>query len=259
MAAGAVRDACRAALEARATRGGAEVDVERVYRHPPDLGPRPRDRPGARRAGARRARDVRDAGRRRGRRRARAHARRLDRHRAGRRQGAQPAGRDGPDRGRHRPGDRPRADGGDPDARRPDRERELHRLPAPDGARHAAGRVGADRGSRSPTRRTASRASASRPTVVSTAAVVAAMRDATGKPLRRAPVRPDEICLVAERVRASPAPTSFRKRLDHPLRLAPDHERDRREHDGRADDDLPASRPRRGRSRPSRIATTGFT
>ena len=28
-----------------------------------------------------------------------------------------------------------------------------------------------------------------------TAAVVAAMRDATGKPLRRAPVRPDEICL----------------------------------------------------------------
>jgi CO/xanthine dehydrogenase Mo-binding subunit len=31
------------------------------------------------------------------------------------------------------------------------------------------------------------------PTVVSTAAVVAAMRDATGKPLRRAPVRPDEI------------------------------------------------------------------
>ena len=33
------------------------------------------------------------------------------------------------------------------------------------------------------------------PTVVSTAAVVAAMRDATGKPLRRAPVRPDEICL----------------------------------------------------------------
>jgi CO/xanthine dehydrogenase Mo-binding subunit len=32
------------------------------------------------------------------------------------------------------------------------------------------------------------------PTVVSTAAVVAAMRDATGKPLRRAPVKPDEIC-----------------------------------------------------------------
>jgi CO/xanthine dehydrogenase Mo-binding subunit len=33
------------------------------------------------------------------------------------------------------------------------------------------------------------------PTVVSTAAVVAAMRAATGRPLRRVPVRPDEICL----------------------------------------------------------------
>jgi CO/xanthine dehydrogenase Mo-binding subunit len=33
------------------------------------------------------------------------------------------------------------------------------------------------------------------PTVVSTAAVVAAMRDATGKALSRAPVKPDEICL----------------------------------------------------------------
>ena len=31
---GAVRDACRAALEERDRRGGAEVDVERVYRHP---------------------------------------------------------------------------------------------------------------------------------------------------------------------------------------------------------------------------------
>ena len=63
----------------------------------------------------------------------------------------------------------------------------------PDGARHASGRVGADRGSRSPELPTAPRGSASRPTVVSTAAVVAAMRDATGKPLRRVPVRPDEI------------------------------------------------------------------
>jgi CO/xanthine dehydrogenase Mo-binding subunit len=35
MAAGAVRDACRAALEERERRGGAEVDVERVHRHPP--------------------------------------------------------------------------------------------------------------------------------------------------------------------------------------------------------------------------------
>jgi CO/xanthine dehydrogenase Mo-binding subunit len=34
MAAGAVRDACRAALEERERGGGGEVDVERVYRHP---------------------------------------------------------------------------------------------------------------------------------------------------------------------------------------------------------------------------------
>jgi CO/xanthine dehydrogenase Mo-binding subunit len=34
MAAGAVRDACRAAVEERERRGGGEVDVERVYRHP---------------------------------------------------------------------------------------------------------------------------------------------------------------------------------------------------------------------------------
>src|SRR5207247_4462419 len=33
MAAGAVRDACRAALEEREARAGGEVDVERVYRH----------------------------------------------------------------------------------------------------------------------------------------------------------------------------------------------------------------------------------
>jgi CO/xanthine dehydrogenase Mo-binding subunit len=35
MVCGAVRDACRAALAERAARGGGEVDVERVYRHPP--------------------------------------------------------------------------------------------------------------------------------------------------------------------------------------------------------------------------------
>ncbi len=34
MAAGAVRDACRAALEERERRGGGEIDVERVHRHP---------------------------------------------------------------------------------------------------------------------------------------------------------------------------------------------------------------------------------
>jgi CO/xanthine dehydrogenase Mo-binding subunit len=35
MAAGAVRDACRAALEERRARGGVDVDVERVHRHLP--------------------------------------------------------------------------------------------------------------------------------------------------------------------------------------------------------------------------------
>ena len=34
MAAGAVREACRAALAERQARGGGHVDVERVYRHP---------------------------------------------------------------------------------------------------------------------------------------------------------------------------------------------------------------------------------
>jgi CO/xanthine dehydrogenase Mo-binding subunit len=34
MVSGAVRDACRAALAERAARGGGEVDVERVFRHP---------------------------------------------------------------------------------------------------------------------------------------------------------------------------------------------------------------------------------
>jgi CO/xanthine dehydrogenase Mo-binding subunit len=35
MAAGAVRDACRAALEEQARRPGEEIDVERIYRHAP--------------------------------------------------------------------------------------------------------------------------------------------------------------------------------------------------------------------------------
>ncbi|MDQ3823646.1 MAG: molybdopterin-dependent oxidoreductase, partial [Actinomycetota bacterium] len=34
MASGAVRDACRAALDERARNGGRDVDVERIYRHP---------------------------------------------------------------------------------------------------------------------------------------------------------------------------------------------------------------------------------
>jgi CO/xanthine dehydrogenase Mo-binding subunit len=33
------------------------------------------------------------------------------------------------------------------------------------------------------------------PTVVSTAAIVSALRDATGRGLTRVPVRPDDICL----------------------------------------------------------------
>ena len=33
------------------------------------------------------------------------------------------------------------------------------------------------------------------PTVVSTAAILSALRDATGRPLTRVPVRPDDICL----------------------------------------------------------------
>ncbi len=35
MVSGAVRDACRAALAEREARGGGEVDVERIFRHPP--------------------------------------------------------------------------------------------------------------------------------------------------------------------------------------------------------------------------------
>jgi len=35
MVSGAVRDACRAALAERESRGGGDVDVERIYRHPP--------------------------------------------------------------------------------------------------------------------------------------------------------------------------------------------------------------------------------
>ena len=74
MAAGAVRDACRAALAEREARGG-EVDVERVYRHRPHGAARSRDGPGRRAARARRVRVRRDEGRRRGGRRPRPDAR----------------------------------------------------------------------------------------------------------------------------------------------------------------------------------------
>ena len=93
MVAGAVREACRAALaerEAQRRRRG-----RRRARLPPpaDDAARSRDRPDHGRPRPRRLRGLRDARRRRGRRRARPHARRLDRRRAGRRQGDQPAAR----------------------------------------------------------------------------------------------------------------------------------------------------------------------
>ena len=146
MATGAVRDACRAALAERSERGARG----RRRAHPPPPAhdaARPRDRPDHGRARARRVRGLRDARRRRGRRGSRPRARRLDRRRPGHRPRPQPPGRDRPDRGRHRAGHRPRADGGDPHARRPHRQPDVHRLPAADRARHAAARHRAGRGS----------------------------------------------------------------------------------------------------------------
>ena len=147
MAAGAVRDACRAALEEQARRPGEEIDVERIYRHPrttpldPETGQITGERShvafatcamkvvaevdvdlGLTRVvwiGA--AQDVGKA--------------------------VNPQQVEGQIEGGTAQGLGLALDGGDPDPRRPDHERELHRLPDPDGARHAAGRVGADRGS----------------------------------------------------------------------------------------------------------------
>ena len=153
MTAGAVRAACLAVRDELERRGGTlapgdEIDEERVYRHRQTLSARPQDRPDHDRAGPRRLRLRGDEGRRRSGRRARPHARRLDRNRPGRRQGDEPAGGRRPDRGRHRAGPRARAHGGDPDEGRPDHEREFHRLPDPDRARHAAGHLRARRGAR---------------------------------------------------------------------------------------------------------------
>ena len=72
MAAGAVRDACRAALEEQARRPGEEIDVEQHLPASAHDAARPGDGPDHRRARARRVRGVRDEGRRRGRRRPRA-------------------------------------------------------------------------------------------------------------------------------------------------------------------------------------------
>ena len=91
MAAGAVRDACRAALEEQRRTGG-DVDVERVYRHPrttPPLDPETGQITGERAhvslavAAMRVVAEV-DV-------EPRPDACRLDRHRPGRRQGDQPA------------------------------------------------------------------------------------------------------------------------------------------------------------------------
>ncbi len=160
MASGAVQLACRAVREELDRRGGSldpgdEIDLERVYRHPqtvpldPDTGQVQGDRAHVA------LRLLGDEGRGRGRRRPRARARRLDRDGAGHRPCGEPTRRLRPDRGRHGPGPRPRAHGGDPDQGRPDHERELHGLPDPDRARHAAGRGRAGRGAgaRRPLRR----------------------------------------------------------------------------------------------------------
>ena len=148
MATGAVRDACRAALAEREASGGAEVDVERIHRHPRTT---PLDPENGQITGERAhvafavcaMRVVAEVDEELGLARDR-----LDRRRAGRRPGAQPAGGHRADRGRHRAGPRPGADGGDPHARRAHRQSDVHRLPAADRARHAAARHRADRGSR---------------------------------------------------------------------------------------------------------------
>ena len=104
-----------------------------------------RERPGRLPHGVRLRRPPR--GRRR-RRRPRAGEGRAGRHRPGRRPRAQPAVGRRPGRGRDLAGSRPGGDGGDRADRRPDPQRQLHRLPAADDARHAAGRDVADRGAR---------------------------------------------------------------------------------------------------------------
>ncbi len=68
------------------------------------------------------------------------------------------------------------------------RERLVHRLPDPHDPRRAAGRVGAGRGARAGRRRTGRRAWASRRRSWRPPAVVAAIRDATGRELNRSPV-----------------------------------------------------------------------
>ena len=109
MVSGAVRDACRAALQERESRGERRGGCRARLPTPAHHASRSRDRPGHRRPGPRRPRRRGDACRRRGRRRARAHARRLDRRRPGGRPRARSQGGRGPDRGWDRAGARPRA------------------------------------------------------------------------------------------------------------------------------------------------------
>ena len=146
--------------------------MERIYRHPHRLA----------RVEARR---LRDEGVRRGRCRPRPHAGRLDRRGPGHRQGRQPAAGRGPYESSG-PGAGAGADG---DHRRPDHQREPPTIYS-DRARHAAAQVRANRG---PGPRRALRVIGEPPTIVSTAAVVAALRAATGRELTRVPVRPDDV------------------------------------------------------------------
>ena len=238
MAAGAVRDACRAALEERAARDGGEVDVERIYRHAADLPARSRER--ARCSGERAhvalatcamrvvaevdvelgltrlvwigaAQDVGKA---------------LNPQSVtGQIEGgtAQGIGLALMEEIQTRDGRITNASFTDyliPTALdMPPVESVLIEDPEPDAPYGVKG-VGEP------------------PTVVSTAAVVAAMRDATGRPLHRVPVRPDEICSGLDARGLSS--TSGGNRLGRPPRhLSPDHDGDRGEDHGGAGGDLP--------------------
>ena len=185
MAAGAAQLACRAALEELERRGGAledgeEIDVERIYRH--------RDGADNRRALASPSR-ARRCGRWWRWTWALAGASGLDRHGAGRRQGDEPAGGRRPDRGRDRAGlglalmeEIQTRDGVITNASftdyliptaldMPPVRIELVEEAEPD-APYGRGEP---------------------PTVVSTAAIVSALRAASGRDLRRVPVRPDDL------------------------------------------------------------------
>ena len=69
----------------------------------------------------------------------------------------------------------------------------LHGLPDPDDPRHAAGAEPTSSSSPQPEAPYGLNGVAEAPTVSSTPAIVAAIRDACGRPLTRVPVRPDDI------------------------------------------------------------------